>query len=150
MTYAFDVDSSSGECRPVIVGPIETMSISGYGFLNRPHSRPASIIEIFSVLFNQALIGLAVPQMHHRRIGVRLPARICAFRFGFRASQFTQRIQHAHHVVFLPLSIRERIGSEFLRYCRSWSPHRRWGGFNHTLPRRNCGSHRSGWRSADE
>ncbi len=39
-TYAFDVNLL---IRRVWTGdswPIETMSISGYGFLNRPHSRP--------------------------------------------------------------------------------------------------------------
>lgn len=38
--------------------------------------------------------------MHYRRVGVRLPAVVSAFGFGFRPRQFTQRIQHADHVVF--------------------------------------------------
>ena len=38
--------------------------------------------------------------MHHRRVGVRLPARVGAFRFGFRTGQLAQRIQHAHDIIF--------------------------------------------------
>ena len=50
-------------------------------------------------LVEQTLIGFT-HQMHHRRVGVRLPARVGAFRFGFRTGQLAQRIQHAHDIIF--------------------------------------------------
>ena len=43
-------------------------------------------------------IGLT-GQRHNRRVGVRLPARIAAFRFSLRASQLAEGGQHLHHVV---------------------------------------------------
>ncbi len=40
MTNAFDMNLLIRRVRTGDGGPIETMSISGYGFLNRPHSSP--------------------------------------------------------------------------------------------------------------
>ncbi|CSP40589.1 Uncharacterised protein [Shigella sonnei] len=80
----------------------------------------------------QTLIGFTY-QMHHRRISVRLPARICAFRFGFRASQFTQRIQHAHHVVFTAVDQRTDQTVNFYVIISHGHHTDVQGGFDHTF-----------------
>lgn len=61
----------------MMVGPIETMSISGYGFKQTTFQARVDNLDVRR-LVEQALISFTY-QMHHRRISVRLPARYAPF-----------------------------------------------------------------------
>ncbi|GCL99967.1 hypothetical protein ExPCM15_02864 [Escherichia coli] len=71
--------------------------------------------------------------MHYRRVSVRLPARICAFCFGFRTCQFTQRIQHAHYVVFTAVDQRTDQAVNFYVIVGHGHHTDVQGGFDHTF-----------------
>ncbi len=77
---------------------METMSISGYGFFEQTAFQ-TGVNDLDVRRLGGTDAGKVSRTRHHRRIGVRLPAVVSAFGFGFRPRQLTQRIQHADHVV---------------------------------------------------
>ncbi|CCJ85488.1 hypothetical protein BN133_1865 [Cronobacter dublinensis 582] len=80
----------------------------------------------------QTLVGFA-HQLHYRRTGVRLPARIAAFGDGLCARKLTERLQHAYHVIFTAVDERADQADDFCLLVVHGHHAHIQGGFHHAF-----------------
>ncbi len=104
---------------------IDTMSISGYGFFEQTtFEARVDNLDVWRFV-EQTLIGFTY-QMHYRRVSVRLPADMRLLLLFSHLPVYPVNPACSLRSLYRCRS-ENGSGSEFLRYCRSWSPHRRSG-----------------------